>query len=111
MYTAQDLKNYVIARKIKDDPVLPRGNSSGFKPKMIELDRNVGHNRVMSIYELFIDRDDTAHLVDQVIHDVEGIGNTSAEETNQMGQFFTAAFSVNGYAALWVSVYMTFMHG
>ena len=40
----------MIARKRKDDPVLLRGKSSDVKPKMIELDRKIGHKSVMSIY-------------------------------------------------------------
>ena len=71
MYTAKDWKSYLIVRKRNDDPVLPRGKSSDVKPKIIELDRNIGHNSVISICEFFIDRDDLSHLVDQVIHDVE----------------------------------------
>ena len=63
---------------IKDEPVLPRGNSSGVKPKMIELDRNIGHKSVMSICELFIDRYEPYHLLYQAIHDMEGIGDASA---------------------------------
>ena len=100
MYTAQDWEKYVIVRKIKDDPVLPRGKSSDVKPKMIELDRNIGHNSVMSIREFFIDRDEPAHLVDQVIHDMEVIGDTSAEGANGMGQLLVAAFLVDGSATL-----------
>ena len=87
-------------RKKKYYPVLPRGNSSDVKPKMIELDRKIGHNSVMSIREFFIDRDDPAHLVYQVIHETEGLGYTSAEGANRMGQFFTADLLVNGSAAL-----------
>ena len=78
---------------------------------MIELDRKIGHNSVMSICEFFVDRDDPSHLVDQVIHDMEGIGDTSAEGDNGMGQLFTADFLVDGSTALWVSVYMPFIHG
>ena len=111
MYTAQDWENYLIARKRKDDPVFPRGKSSGVKTKMIELDRNIGHNSVMSIREFFIDRDEPAHLVDQVIHDMEWIGDRSAEGANRMGPLLMAALSVDGSAVLWVSVYMTFLHG
>ena len=54
----------------------------------------------MSIHIFFIDRDDSEHLVDQVIHDMEGIGDTSAEGVNLMGRRFTAAFSVDGFDAL-----------
>ena len=57
MYTVQDRENYLIVKKRKDDPVIPRGNSSYVKPKIIELDRNTGHNSVIYIRELFIDRD------------------------------------------------------
>ena len=62
--TAQDWTNYLVVRKRKDDPVLPRGNSSDFKPKIVELDRNISHKSVMSIREFFIDRDEPAHVVD-----------------------------------------------
>ena len=98
-------------RKIKYDPVLPRGKSSYVKLKIIELDRNIGINSVMSICEFFVDRDEPAHLVDQVIHDMEGIGDTSAEGSNQMGQFFATALSADGSAAFLVSVCITFPHG
>ena len=100
LYTVQDWKNYLIVGKRKDDPVLPRGKSSDVKPKMIELDRNIGHKIVMSIRELFIGRDEPVHLVYQVIHDMDGIGDGSAEGPNGMGQLFTAALSVDGSAAL-----------
>ena len=49
MYTAQYWTNYLIVRKSKDDPVLPRGKSSYVKLKMIELYRKIGHNSVMYI--------------------------------------------------------------
>ena len=67
---------------------------------MIELDRKIVHNSVIYIRELFIDRYEPAHIVDQVIHDMEVIGDTSAEGANHMGQLFTAALSVDGSAAL-----------
>ena len=67
---------------------------------MIELYRKISHNSVMSICEFFIDRHEPAHLVDQVIRYMEGIGDTSAEGGNRMGQLFAAAFSVDGSAAL-----------
>ena len=67
---------------------------------MIELERKIGHNSVMSIHELFIDRDDMVHIVKQVIHDMEVIGDTSTEGTNSMGQLFAAALSINRSAAL-----------
>ena len=54
----------------------------------------------MSIREFFIDRDAPAHLVDHVIIYMEGIGNTSADGANRMGQLFAASLSVNGSAAL-----------
>ena len=85
MYTAQDWANYLIVRKRKDYPVLPIGESSGVKPKIIELERKIGHNSVMYIREFFIDRDEPAHLLDQVIHDMEGIWDKSAKGDNQMG--------------------------
>ena len=67
---------------------------------MIELDRKISYKSVMSIRELFIDRYEPAHLVDQVIHDMEVIRDTSAEGSNGMGQLFAAALSVDGAAAL-----------
>ena len=100
MYTAQDWENYLIVRNRKDDTVLTRGNLNGVKPEMIELDRKISHNSGMSIIEFFIDRDERSHLVDQVIPDIEGIGDTSVEGANRMGQLFTAALSVNGYAVI-----------
>ena len=100
MYTAQDWENYLVVRKKRDDPVLPRGKSSDFKPKMIEVDRNIGHNSAMSICEFFIDKNKTAHLVDQVIHDMKGIGDKSAKGSNWMGQLFAKKNSVDGSAAL-----------
>ena len=69
---------------------------------MIELDGKIGHNSVISIHELFIDRYEPAHLVDQVIH---------KKGVNWMGQLSAAEFSFDGSAALWVSVYMTFICG
>ena len=64
MYTAHDWENDLIVGKRKDDPVIPRGKSSDFKLKIIELDRKIGHNSVMSICEFFIDRDEPDQLVD-----------------------------------------------
>ena len=63
LYTGQDCTNYLIVRKRKDDPVLPRVKSSDVKQKIIELDRKIGHKGVMSIRQLFIDRDEPARLV------------------------------------------------
>ena len=54
----------------------------------------------MSICELLIDRNEPAHLVDQVIHDMEGIGDTSAEGANGMGKLFAATLLVDGSATL-----------
>ena len=65
----------------------------------------------MSIREFFIDRDEPAHLVDQLIHYMEGIVDTSAERDNRMGQFFVADFSVGGSDTLLVYVYTPFLHG
>ena len=98
-------------RKRKYEPVIPRGKSIDVKLKIIELDRNIGHNSVMSICEFFIDRYDPDHLVDQVIHDMEGIGDTSTKEANRMGQLFVASLSINRSSALSVSVYFPFIHG
>ena len=67
---------------------------------MVELDRNIGHKSVMSIQGFFIDRYEPAHLVDQVIHDMELIGESSSEGGNGMGQLFTADLPVDGAAAL-----------
>ena len=52
----------MIVRIIKDEHALPRGKSSGVKPKIIVLDRKIGHKNVMSICEFFVDRDEPAHL-------------------------------------------------
>ena len=87
-------------RSIKNEPALQRGKSIYVKPKMIELDRNIGHKSVMSIHEFFMDREDLDHLVDQAIHDMQGIGDASDEGVNGMHQFFAADLSVNGAAAL-----------
>ena len=100
LYTAQDWTDYLIVRKRRDNPALPRGKSSGFKPKIIEPDSKIGHKSVMSIHEFFIDRDALAHLVDQAIHDMEGIGGASAVGANSMDQLFPVALLVNGAAAL-----------
>ena len=54
----------------------------------------------MSIHEFFIDRYEPAHLVDQAIHDMKGIGYASAEGDNEMGQLFVADLLVDGAAAL-----------
>ena len=86
--------------KRKDDPALQRGKSSDIKPKMIELDTKIIHKSVMSIRKLFIDRDEPAHLVEQVIHDMEGIGDVSAKGGNGMDQFLVADLSVDGAVAL-----------
>ena len=65
----------------------------------------------MSIHELFIDIDEPARLVYQVVHNMEVIGGASAEGANGMAQLFVAVFLVDLAAALWVSVYMTFLYG
>ena len=90
----------MITRKIKDEPVLPIGRSSDVKPRKKCLDRNIIHKSVMSIRELLIGRDELAHLVYQAIHDMEGIGDASAEGANGMGQLFVTYFLVNGAATL-----------
>ena len=63
----------------------------------------------MFIREIFIDIDEPAHLVDQVIHDMVGIGDTSYEESNGMGRLFLADLLVYGSVALRVSVFMPFL--
>ena len=79
---------------------MPRGKSSDVKPKIIELDKNIGHKIVMSISGLFIDIYEPAHIVCQEISDMEGTGYTSAEGGDGMGQLFVADISVDGAAAL-----------
>ena len=54
----------------------------------------------MSIYELYMDRDEPAHLVYQTIPDMELIVDAIAEGVNWMYQLFVAYFLVNGSAAL-----------
>ena len=98
--TVQDWTNYLIARKRKDGPTLPRGKLSEVKPKIIEFYRKIVHKNVMSIFELFIDRVEPANLVDQAIHEMEVIGDTSTEGYNGMDKLFSTALSVNGAAAL-----------
>ena len=76
---------------------------------MIELDRKIGHKSVMYIYKFFMDRDELAHLVDQAVHDMEIIGDTSSDGYNGIYQLFVERLSFDGAAALWVSVYMRFL--
>ena len=80
-------------RRVNYDPALPRGNSSYFNPTIIELDRNIGHKSVMSICEFFVGSDKPSHLVNQVIHDMEGIGYECDEGANGMYQLFAEALS------------------
>ena len=101
----------MIVSKRKYEPVLPRVKSSDVKPNIIESERKIGQKSVMSIHEFFIDRYDPAHLIDQEIHDMERIIEAIAEGDNSMGQLFAEALSVDGAAALLVSVYMPFLHG
>ena len=82
-------------RRRKYKPDLPRGNSIDVKPNMIESDRNIVHKSVMSICELFMDRDEPAHLVYQRIHDIKVIVNTSAEGYNDTYQLFAESVSVD----------------
>ena len=90
----------MIVRRKKYDPDIPRGNSSDVKLKTIELDRKISHKSVMSIHEFFMDRDEPAHLVDRVIHYMEGIGDASDEGANYTDRFFAAALLVDEAAAL-----------
>ena len=87
-------------KKRKDEPALPRGKSSDVKPKIIELERKIGHKNLMSIREFFIDRDEPAHLVDQVIHLIEGIGDEIFDGANGMDWLFVADLLVDGAAVL-----------
>ena len=80
----------MIVSKRRDEPDLPRGNSSDAKPKMIELDRKIGQKSVIS----------QAQLVDQAFHGKELIRDASAEGGNGLDQLFVATVSVNGAAAL-----------
>ena len=86
----------MIVRSRKNVPDLPRGESSDVKPKMIELERKIGHNSVMSICEFFMDIDGPDHLVDQAIHDMKGIGDVSDEGKNGMDKLFGVDFLVDG---------------
>ena len=61
--------------------------------------RKIGHKSVMYIHEFFIDKDEQDHLVDQVIHDMEGMGYTSNEGVNGMDPLLEAALSVDGSTA------------
>ena len=97
--TVHDCTNYLIVRKRKNEPTLPRGKLSEVKPKIIEFYRKIGHKHFMSIFELFIDRVEPANL-DQAIHEMEVIGDTSTEGYNGMDKLFSTALSVNGAAAL-----------
>ena len=54
----------------------------------------------MSVYTLSIDRYETTHLLDQVIHDMKGILDAIAEGDSGMDQLFSADLSTNGAAAL-----------
>ena len=86
--------------KKNDDPVSPKSMSSDVKVKTIELDRKIGHNSVMSIREFLIDIYDPDHLLDQVIHDMENIGDTVSDGANQIGLLFVVDLLVNGSTAL-----------
>ena len=80
-------------RSRRDDPALPRGDSSDVKPKMIQLDRKIGHKQFMYIHNLSMDRDEPSHLVDQDIHDMEVIGDAISERANGVDQLFVADLS------------------
>ena len=87
-------------RRKKDYPALPRGNSSDVKPNIIEVDMKIGHKCVMAISSFFMDRDDLDHLVNQMIYDMEGIGDSGAKGYNGMDKVFVVALSVDGSATL-----------
>ena len=94
-------------RRKKDDPTLPRGNSSDVKPNIIEVEMKIGHKRVMAISRFFMDRDDPDHLVDQMIYDMEGIRDTIAEVANIMDNYFVIYFFSRWIRhALSVSIYV-----
>ena len=65
----------------------------------------------MYIRELYIDRYEPVHLVEQTIIDMEVIRGASDEGFNGMYQFLATTVSINGDIALWVSFYMCFIHG
>ena len=58
-----------------------------------------------------MDRDDLSHLVEQAVHDMDSIGDASAEGANGMDQLFAEDFSVDGAAVFLVSVCICFLHG
>ena len=58
-----------------------------------------------------MDRYEPSHLVDQAIHGMEGIGDARDEGSDGMDHLFVVAFSVDGSAALLLSVYMYFIRG
>ena len=90
----------MIVRRKKDDPALPRGNSSDVKPNIIEGDMKIGHKHVMDISSFFMDRDDMDHLVNQMIYDMEGIGDSGAKGYNGMDNVFVVDLSVDVSATL-----------
>ena len=109
--TEEDAAGHQIKHRLSRPQYVLFGDESGTYTNQMEDGNNGGHNSVVSIREFFIDRDEPAHLVNQVIHDMEGIGYTSAEGGNRIGLLFVADLLVNGSAALWVSVYMPFPRG
>ena len=54
----------------------------------------------MSIREFFMDIDELAHQVDRAIHDMEGIGDASAEGGNGMDQLLAVDLSVGGSSVI-----------
>ena len=80
--------------------LLPRGNSSDVKPNIIDVDMKIGHKPGMAIRRFFMDRDDPEHLVDQMIYDMEGIGDAIIEVANIMDNVFVVDLSVDVSARL-----------
>ena len=78
----------MIVRRGKYEPAIPRGKSSSVKHKIIELDRKFGSQKCHVYSQSFVDRGELAHLVDQAIHDMEGIGYESDEGENRTDNFY-----------------------
>ena len=78
--------------RIKYDSDLQRGKSSDYKPKMVGLYRKIGHKSVMSIHYFFMDIYDLTHLLDQAIHGMEGIGESSSKGDTLSHSIFPGEF-------------------
>ena len=60
--------------------------------KWLDCTERLVTKSVMSIHYLFMDIYDLAHLLDQAIHGMEGIGGASSKGDNWMDQFFCGGF-------------------